>query len=84
MHEEEAEYSAYQAKKRAQLSDTLSQISPTKLGGSKLDDSDIATMREQQEREQRLAAKFESIRKRVGYLTTVTCIAAKCVSIVIF
>ena len=65
--EEEAEYSAYQAKKRAHLSDTLSQISPTKLGGRRLDDSDLATMREKQEKEARLAAKFESIRKRVSF-----------------
>ena len=66
MHEEEAEYSAYQARKRSQLSDALSQTSPTKLGGHRLDDSDVAAMRERQERERRLDAKFESIRKRVS------------------
>ena len=65
--DEETEYSAYQARKRTHLSDTLSQLSPSKLGGKKLDESDIAAIREKQEKEARLAAKFESIRKRVSF-----------------
>ena len=67
IHEEEVEYNAYQAKKRTHLSNELSQMSPTKLGGRRLDDDDIATMREKQERQARLDKKFDSIRKRVGY-----------------
>lgn len=67
MHEEEAEYNAYQAKKRTHVSEALSQTSPTKLGGRKLDDDDIAAMRKRQEKEARVAARFESIKKRVGY-----------------
>lgn len=64
IHEEEVEYNAYQAKKRTHLSNELSQMSPTKLGGRRLDDDDIATMREKQERQARLDKKFDSIRKR--------------------
>jgi len=74
MQQEEAEYSAYQTKKRAEQSEILSQATPTKLGGKELDESDIAAMRERQEKETRLAAKFESIRKRVSYTVTVVCV----------
>ena len=48
------------------LSNTLSQSPPSKLGGKKLGEDDIAAMREKQERETRMAAKFDSIRKRVS------------------
>lgn len=81
IHQEEAEYSAYQAKKRSELSEALSQMSPTKLGGKKLDGGDIATMRERQEKEVRLAAKFESIRKRVSSVAlqlNITCMLFIC------
>lgn len=66
--DEEAEYSAYQAQKQINLSHALSQSPPSKLGGKRLDEDDIAAMREKQERETRLAAKFDSIRKRVSQL----------------
>ena len=64
--EEEAQYNAYQAEKQMILSNTLSQSPPSKLGGKRLDEDDIAAMREKQERETRMAAKFDSIRKRVS------------------
>ena len=64
--EEEAQYNAYQAEKQMILSNTLSQSPPSKLGGKRLGEDDIAAMREKQERETRMAAKFDSIRKRVS------------------
>ena len=65
VHHEAADYQAYQSKKKAEQCEALCQASPSKLGGPRLSGSDIASMREKQEKQARLDAKFDSIRKRV-------------------
>ena len=65
VHQETAEYQAFRSKKKAEQCEALCQASPSKLGGPRLSDSDVASMREKQEKQARLDAKFDSIRKRV-------------------
>jgi len=65
VHQEAAEYQAYRSKKKAEQCEALCQASPSKLGGPRLTDRGIASMREKQEKQTRLDAKFDSIRKRV-------------------
>ncbi|XP_065888952.1 epithelial-stromal interaction protein 1-like [Dysidea avara] len=64
VHQETAEYQAFRSKKKAEQCEALCQASPSKLGGPRLSDSDVASMREKQEKQARLDAKFDSIRKR--------------------